>query len=120
MDHLQRLLKLANDAGLAGVERGVSYGTPSLKLGKKFLGRLKDETTLVIRCPLEEKEMLMSAEPNLYFETDHYVGWDAMLVRLDAIDDTQLSARLERAWAMQAGKRAVAERKARGAAAGPR
>ncbi len=107
---ITRLLRLAEAGGLAGVVESVSCGTPSLKVRGKFLARLKDDATLVVRCPVDEKEMLMAAEPELYFQTDHYVGYDAMLVRLDAIDDARLSARLERAWLMQAGKRAVAAR----------
>ena len=104
-DALDRLLRLADQAGLAGVERSTSYGTPSLKLRGKFLGRLFDADTLVIRCPAEEKAALMQAEPEFFFETDHYRGHDAMLVRLGAIDDARLTARLERAWLMQARKR---------------
>jgi hypothetical protein len=106
MDAMQRLLMLAAKAGLTNVEQGTSYGTPCLRRRGQFLARLKDETTLVIRCPLDEKEMLMAAEPDFYFQTDHYVGYPALLVRLDAIDDARLTARLERAWAMQAEKTA--------------
>jgi hypothetical protein len=105
MDPIDRLLRLAAKAGLAGLERSVSYGTPSIKLRGKFLARLKDDTTLVIRCPLDEKDMLMAAEPDFYFQTDHYVGHPAMLVRLEAIDDARLTARLEQACAMQAAKK---------------
>jgi hypothetical protein len=101
MDPLQRLLALAAASGITGIERSTSYGTPSLKLKGHFLARLKDEKTLVIRCPLEEKDMLMAAEPDFYFQTDHYIGYPAVLVRLDAIDDARLMARLERACQMQ-------------------
>jgi hypothetical protein len=105
MDPMRRLLALASEAGLAGIEQGTSYGTPSLKCRGQFMARLKDETTLVIRCPLEEKDILMAAEPEFYFQTDHYVGYPAILIRLGAIDDARLKARLERAWQMQADKR---------------
>jgi hypothetical protein len=105
MDPIDRLLRLAAEAGLAGLERSISYGTPSLKLRGKFLARLKDEATLVIRCPLDEKEVLMAAEPAYFFQTDHYVGYPAVLVRLGAIDDARLKARLEQACAMQVAKK---------------
>jgi len=104
MDPLARLLRIAAAAGLTGVEPGTSYGTPSIKRSGKFLARLKDEHTLAIRCPLQEKEVLLEAEPEFYFQTDHYVGHPAILVRLDKIDDTRLQARLQTAWAMK-GKR---------------
>ena len=110
-DGVDRLLRLAAGGALAGVERGVSYGTPSLKVRGKFLARLKDAETLVLRCPLEEKALLVQAEPEFYFETDHYRGHDAVLVRLAVIDDARLLARLERAWTMQAGARLVDERR---------
>jgi hypothetical protein len=106
MDPMQRLLALAAKAGLSDMEKGTSYGTPSLRRRGQFLARLKDDTTLVIRCPLEEKEILIAAEPAFYFQTDHYLGHPALLVRLDAIDDARLTARLERAWAMQAANKA--------------
>ena len=105
MDPIDRLLCLAAGADLPGLERSTSYGTPSLNLRGKFLGRLFDAETLVIRCPVEEKTMLMQAEPQFYFQTDHYRGYDAMLVRLARIDDARLAARLERAWLMRAGPR---------------
>jgi hypothetical protein len=55
-------------------------------------------------CPLEEKEMLMAAAPDIYFETDHYKGWPAVLVRIRSISIAELRLRLERAFAMQAPK----------------
>lgn len=96
-------LKLAA-AGLPEVEESTWYGTPSLKVRKKSLCRIKDAATVVVMCPLEEKEMLMAAAPQFYFETAHYKGWPAMLVRIDAIPVEDLHRRLRRAWLMQAPK----------------
>jgi len=90
--------------GLAEVVEGTSYGTPSLHVRKKFLCRVKDADTVAVMCALEEKEMLMEADPHLYFETAHYKGWPAMLVRVHDIPLDQLRTRLERAWLMQAPK----------------
>jgi hypothetical protein len=98
-------LRMINAAeGLPSIEQGASYGSPSLKVRGKFLSRVKDAGTLVVMCPLEEKEMLMAAAPDIYFETDHYKGWPAMLVRLSAIGDDELAHRLRRAFLMQAPK----------------
>jgi len=95
-------------AGLPDVEEGTSYGTPALKVRKKLLARIKDADTVVLPCPLDEKEMLLSAAPDIFFETDHYKGWPAILVRVHAISDDELRHRLERAWRMQAPKRLAA------------
>lgn len=109
---IARLLRIADRAVLHDVEESISYGTPAIKLKSKFLARLRDATTLAIRCPLAEKEMLIEAEPTFYFETPHYHGYDAILLHLDIIDDDRLQARLERAWFLQAGKRDIAKREA--------
>ena len=50
----------------------------------------------------------MEVDPRVYFETDHYKGWPAVLVRLKAIDTADLSHRLERAWRVKAPKRLIA------------
>lgn len=102
----ERLLEAARD--LPDVVESVSYGTPCLKVRKKFLCRVKDADTAVLMCPLEEKEMLMAAAPDLFFETDHYKGWPAILVRLRRISDEELRHRMSIAWRMQAPRRLAA------------
>src|SRR5688572_4029522 len=86
-------------------EESLSYGTPSLKVRSKSFCRLKDADTLVLMCPLEEKEMLMELEPDIFFETDHYKGWPAVLARLSRMDAAMLAHRLERAWRLKAPRR---------------
>jgi len=49
------------------------------------------------RCAVEEKTMLMEAEPEIYFETNHYKGGPAVLVRLSRASDAVLINCLERA-----------------------
>ena len=46
----------------------------------------------------------MEAAPEIYFETDHYAGWPAVLARAAAISDAELVHRIERAWRVQAPK----------------
>lgn len=94
-------------SGLPEVAESTSYGTPALKIRNKLLARVKDATTIVLMCPLDEKEMLLEAAPALYFETDHYKGWPAILVRIDEIEPEELRHRLERVWVNQAPKTLV-------------
>jgi hypothetical protein len=107
-----RVRTAARAAKLPEVEEGASFGTPALKVRGKFLMRVKDPDTLVFRCPIEEKAMLMEAEPEIYFETDHYKGWPAVLVRLSRASDLELRHCLERAWRLQAPAKLVAQREA--------
>ena len=105
MAAFDRARACADEAGLMGIEVSTSYGTPSLRAGGKFLLRMKDPSTLVLRCALEEKEMLIAAAPAIYFETDHYKGWPAILIRMAQIGDRELQHRLRRAWELVAPKK---------------
>ncbi len=100
---------LAATANLPGVEAGTSYGTPALKVRGKLFARLKDPGTLVVHSAPDEKEMLMEVDPKVYFETDHYKGWNAVLVRLNKISTAKLRHRLEQTWRQKASKRLIAE-----------
>lgn len=100
-----RVKKLIAAAKLPGVEEAPSYGMPSLKVAGKFLARVREPGVLVVMCNLEEKEFLMQMNGDIYFETDHYKGWPAVLVRLPKIDDAELTHRLQVAWRRQAPKK---------------
>ena len=105
-----RLEQLAQARDLPGVARSTSYGTPSLKVRDKSFVRLKDSATLVLLCPAEQKTLLMEISPDIYFETDHYVGYPAVLIRLEAISDEELSLRLEDAWRFKPPQKLAAAR----------
>lgn len=94
---------------LPGVEEGTSYGTPAFRVGKKFLARLwEDGEVLVVKIGFDEREILMKADPETFFITDHYQGYPSVLVRLAAVDPDDLREVLEQAWRFGAPKRLVA------------
>ncbi|UYO00154.1 MAG: MmcQ/YjbR family DNA-binding protein [Devosia sp.] len=99
---LDRLLRLAGTHSLDAVESSTSYGTPALKVGGSTFVRLLDESTAVLQCPTDQKVLLMEISPGIYFETDHFVGYDAVLIRLDKISDEELALRLQDAWTFKA------------------
>ena len=53
---------------------------------------------LAVRCPLETKEMLIEAAPERFFDDDHYRGFPAVLVRLEATDEEELLGLLWGGW----------------------
>ena len=59
---------------------------------------------IVTRAPDEERDLLIAARPDAYFVTDHYLGWEAVLVRLDAVDEDALAGRLEDSYAFMRDK----------------
>ncbi|HEY0412526.1 MAG TPA: MmcQ/YjbR family DNA-binding protein [Allosphingosinicella sp.] len=105
---IARAARLA--AGLPGVETAPHYGRPWLKVaGKALAGPCREPDALAVHCPVELKEALIEARPDLYYDTDHFRGWPSILVRMDAIDDETLRDRLEAAWRARAAKTASHE-----------
>ncbi len=103
---MARLLRLA--AALPGVVEETSYGKPALKVGGKGFTGWKEAETISLRIPMEQKEFLLAVAPEIYFETDHYKGWQWLLVRMDMIADDELRQRLIDAWRFRAPKRLLA------------
>jgi hypothetical protein len=76
---------------LESVEDGVSYGTAALKVhGALFIRLREDDDTLVLRCPIEERDALIESDPDTYFLTDHYVNYPWVLARLSTINSASL------------------------------
>jgi hypothetical protein len=115
-----RVRTILETLALPGVEEGTSYGTPAFKVKKKFLLRLREPDVLVLVCPIEEKEFLIENQPDIYFETDHYKGWPAVLIRLSKIGDAELAHRLKIAWRMRAPAKLAAAVDGAAEAAAPR
>jgi hypothetical protein len=100
---------------LPGVEESASYGTPALKVKGRFMCRLRTEAegALAIRCDFLDRQILLQADPRVFFVTDHYLDYPMVLVRLDKIRLSALPDLVERAWRMVAPAKLVAEYDAR-------
>jgi len=46
----------------------------------------------------DDKEAWLRGEPDVFFATDHYIGYGAVIVRLDAIDEVRLRELFREAW----------------------
>jgi hypothetical protein len=73
--------------------------------GRIFVNMSHEEGAISTRAPDDELELLIRARPDVYSVTPHYVGWDAVLVRLDVVDDEELAGRIEDAYAFIQAKR---------------
>lgn len=74
------------------------YGTPSMKVGGKGFVRQRPESDEVVAVRSAEKEILLAAAPETYYETDHYRGTDWLLVRLPKISEKELREVMTDAW----------------------
>lgn len=92
---------------LPAVEEGAHYGTPSFKVAGKAICRLREdgETLVLFDVPIEEREVMIEAEPEVYFFTDHYRNWPAVLARLPAATPDHVRGYLERAWRTRAPRK---------------
>jgi hypothetical protein len=97
--------------GLAfpGVEVSTSYGTPALKVKGKFLTRLRpeDDSVVLVDVPHEEREMLLETDPDVFWFTDHYRDYPAVLARLRPLAPETFESFLERRWRNVAPKALV-------------
>src|ERR1700692_3925112 len=88
------------------VEDGKSYGTPALKVKKKFFVRLKEDgDSLVIGMPFDQREALMAEDPGTYYITDHYLKYEYVLVRLSKVSGDALRDLLKGAYRAVIGKK---------------
>ena len=104
----ERLKTVALSLGLAGVEETTSLGQPTLKAhGKLWVWWSPHEDALVFKVPVEEREILVEAEPSTFFVTAHYIGYPLILVRPEDLDLEWAKANLLRVWRAQAPRRVL-------------
>ena len=76
---------------LPGVEESTAFGSPALKVHGKLLAcvpshRSAEPGSLVIRVDFDDRAELLAADPDVYYVTDHYVDYSAVLVRLSRVN----------------------------------
>jgi hypothetical protein len=80
---------------LPGVEESTAYGSPALKVRGKLLACIPvnssaERGSLAVRINLEERADLIAAAPDVYYVTDHYADYDAVLVRFSRVNSDVL------------------------------
>jgi hypothetical protein len=86
---------------LPGVEESTAYGFPALKLHGKLLAcvpanRSAEAGSLVLHVDFDGRAELLAADPDVYYATDHYAGYNAVLVRLARVNP--MCCRICSAW----------------------
>ena len=75
---------------LPGVEASTAWGAPALKVRGKLLAcvpthRSAEPGSFMVRVGFDDRAELLAAAPNVYYVTDHYLGYSAVLVRLSRV-----------------------------------
>lgn len=99
--------------GLPGTELSTSYGKPAVKVnGRAFLytgHEAKDSFGVAI--DLDTVEMLKETDPASFWQSSHYEGWPAVLIRFDSPDPERVRTVIERSHAWTAAKPPLRPRK---------
>ena len=100
---------------LPDTELGTSYGKPAVKVvsnGRAFLytGH-EDQTSFGIVIDLDTIEILKETDPDTFWQTPHYEGWPAVLIRYGSADPERVRAMIERSRDWTAAKPRVKPRK---------
>jgi uncharacterized protein YeaO (DUF488 family) len=97
-----------------GVTEGTSYGQPAFLLDGKFFSRFNaKEQGLVLHAEESLRDALLAGKPDVYFTTDHYRSYPALLARLPRLELSELGALYETHFLAKAKRRRVAELAAR-------
>src|SRR6266436_2939755 len=93
---------------LPGAKESTSYGTPAFKVkGKLFARQHQDGESLVVGVDFEEREEMMSAAPDKFYITDHYLNYPWMLVQMSKVRPDELRDLLIGSWRRAAPKHLV-------------
>jgi hypothetical protein len=100
---------------LPDTERSTSYGQPAVKVasnGRAFLytGHEHD-TSFGLALDLDTIEMLKETDPATFWQSPHYEGWPAVLVRYDSPNPERVRATIERSRDWSAAKPKARPRK---------
>jgi hypothetical protein len=85
---------------LDGAAEGTYYGRPSILAYGKFLTRQRAEDKAIVLSTgtMDERDWLITNEPDAFFVDDHYRPYPAVLVRLDWVDPLAVKEMLEARW----------------------
>jgi hypothetical protein len=75
---------------LPGVDESTAFGAPALKIRGKLMAclpthRSAEPDSLLVRVGFDDRTELLAAAPDIYYLTDHYVGYTAVLVRMSRV-----------------------------------
>jgi hypothetical protein len=76
---------------LPDLEQSMTWGADAVKVHGKLLAcraihKSAEPNSIVVKIPIDQREELIAAEPDVYYLTEHYVNYPSVLVRLSKIN----------------------------------
>jgi hypothetical protein len=97
LTHWRTVQQVMQDLNFPATEESISYGTPAFKVKKKLLLRLKEDgETLMIHS--DDRDVWLEDDPDVFFFTEHYRNYPAVLVRLKKIGKKKLRVLIMQCW----------------------
>ena len=103
---------------LPDVEESTAYGSPAFKVRGQLLAGIPvnksaEPGSLGVRIDFEQRAELLSGAPDVYYITDHYANYPAVLVRLSRIQEDALRDLLRASWRFATANTPVGKRSVR-------
>src|SRR5580698_9777273 len=75
-----------------GASEGPYFGKPAIFVAEKFLTRVhhKEEAMVLAIGSMEMRDVMLEAEPKLFYITEHYKNFPYLLARLSKLDKNTL------------------------------
>jgi len=75
-----------------GASEGPYFGKPAVFVAEKFLTRVhtKEDAMVLAIGSMEMRDVMLEAEPGLFYITDHYKNFPYLLARLSKLSKTTL------------------------------
>jgi len=100
---------------LPGTERGTSYGKQAVKVASNARAFLfpshEADTSFGVALDLDSIELLKTTDPDTFWQTPHYEGWEGVLIRYNGKDEERVREVIERSHAFVAAKPKARPRK---------
>ena len=110
IENWNQLRELALSLALPHVEDAVSWGRPNLKAhGKMWTWWSPMIDAAVFKGSIDEREMLMSVDPEMFVMHDHYRASHVILVAKGRVDPDWARQRLIDSWRNMAPKKVLKE-----------
>jgi hypothetical protein len=94
------------------VESGTAYGAPAVKVNGNLLAcvpvnKSAEPDSAAFRIDVDLRSSLIQAKPDIYYVTDHYVGYPMVLVRLSKISRREVRELLGLSWNFVSAKKSA-------------